>query len=415
MRNLRLPTTIACLLIVTLSGCCESVAVPTPVPITLTFAHPSVDTAAYEPLVEAFNQVYPHITIELYTVRRSDYDLDMSTIDVAVGSPYHAIELREQGALLNLSPMLECDFAFDSADFYPGVLDAFSDAQGIWAVPSGVDPLVMYYNKDLFDAAGAPYPQSGWMWDDFLDAALAVNDPDSDIFGYISLPQAVDPLPFVFQHGGSILDDLHEPTRTTYDDPLTIEAVEWYADLVFEHNVVPTPEQVRTAFPGDERGLRGVLQGKAGMWVGALSERGGLTWRRRSWSMEWGVVGLPRDARSLTLINAEGYLISSHTQHREACWNWVAFLSQQPSYRLVPARRSLLVADEYEQEVGAEVAMAARDSLDSAIMISPHLAAFAQVIEETFFPAVEAVLAQEARPEEALTSAQHEAERLIEP
>ena len=388
---------------------------PTPVPVTITFAYPSFDTAAYELLVEEFNRTYPHITIELSPIRRSSYDPDMTTIDVLVGNQYHAIEFREQGDILDLSPILEHDFSFDPTDFHPGVLEAFGGAGSIWAIPSGVDPLVMYYNKDLFDGVGAPYPQRGWTWDDFLEAALAVNDPYNDTFGYLSMPQAADPLPFIFQHGGNVLDDLQEPTRTTYDDPLTVEAVEWYADLVFRHNVIPTPEQMRTAFPGEDGAFRAVYRGGAGIWVGTLSERGGLTWRRRTWSMEWGVVSLPRDVQSLTLIEAEGFFISSHTQDREACWRWVKFLSERPSYRLVPARRSVLASDAYEKEVGTEVAIAARDSLANAVMVSPRLADFGEVIEETFFPAIEAVLAREATPEEALTSAQRQAEGLIGP
>jgi ABC-type glycerol-3-phosphate transport system substrate-binding protein len=194
---------------------------------------------------------------------------------------------------------------------------------------------------------------------------------------------------------------------------LTIDAVEWYADLVLEHNVIPTPEQMRMAFRGEDGVYRGVIQDKAGMWVGTLSERGGLTWRRRTWSMEWGVVALPRDAQSLTLSNAEGFFISSHTQNREECWRWVTFLSEQPSFRLVPARRSLLASDGYEKEVGTEVATAARDSLANAVMISPRLAAFGDVIEETFFPAIEAILAKEATPEEAMLEAQRQAENLV--
>jgi multiple sugar transport system substrate-binding protein len=413
MKNPHLVATIVCLLSFTLTGCCESVAVPTPVPVTITFACPSSDTAAYRPLVEEFNKTYPHITIELFPIRRSSYDLDMTTIDVLVGDQYHAIEFRERGDILDLSPILDQDLSFDPTDFHPGVLEAFSGAGGIWAIPSGVDPLVMYYNKDLFDGVDAPYPQGGWTWDGFLDAALAVNDPDNDTFGYVSMPQAIDPLLFIYQHGGKILDDLQDPTRTTYDDSLTIEAVEWYADLVFRHNVIPTPEQMRTAFPGEDGVFHAVSQNEAGMWVGALSERGGLTWRRRTWPVEWGVVGLPRDAQSMTLINAEGFFISSHTQDREACWRWVKFLSEQPSHRLAPARRSLLASDAYEQEASTEVANAARDSLANAVMLSPRVAAFGEVIEETFFPAIEAVLARQATPEEALTNAQRQAEILI--
>jgi multiple sugar transport system substrate-binding protein len=415
MKNPYLVATVVCLLSFALTGCCESVAVPTPVPVTITFAFSSFDAAAYRPLVEEFNTTYPFITIELYPLRGSNHGLDMTTIDVLVGNQYQATEFRERGDILDLSPILEHDLSFDPTDFHPGVLEAFSGAGDVWAIPSGVDPLVMYYNKGLFDAAGAPYPQNGWTWDGFLEAALAVNDPDNDTFGYLPMPEASDPLPFIFEHGGDILDDLQEPTRTTYDDPLTVEAVEWYADLVFKHNVIPTPEQMRTAFPGEDGVFHGVFQGEAGMWAGTLSERGGMTWRRQTWPMEWGVVSLPRDVQSLTLIDAEGFFISSHTQNREACWRWVKFLSERPSYRLVPARRSVLASDAYEQEVGTEVAIAARDSLANAVMISPRLAGFGEVIEETFFPAIETVLAREATPEEALTSAQRQAESLIGP
>ena len=33
-------------------------------------------------------------------------------------------------------------------------------------------PLAIYYNKDLFDKAGVPYPKDGWTWEDFQDTAV---------------------------------------------------------------------------------------------------------------------------------------------------------------------------------------------------------------------------------------------------
>ena len=48
-------------------------------------------------------------------------------------------------------------------------------------------------------------------------------------------------------------------------------------------------------------------------------------------------------------------------------------------------------------------------------MISPRLAAFGEVLEETFFPAIEAVLDESATPGEALAVAQSEAELLLGP
>ena len=56
-----------------------------------------------------------------------------------------------------------------------------------WAIPSGMNPLVVYYNQDLFDQYGVPYPENGWTWDDFLSVALAIRDPEAGVFGYANL------------------------------------------------------------------------------------------------------------------------------------------------------------------------------------------------------------------------------------
>lgn len=403
-----------CLPVFVLSGCHGGEVEPTAEPITITFIHPSFDAEFYQALANEFTATHPQITVELVPVRRWDYEVDPEAVDVFIATPYHVMGLQEQEDILNLSPIIEHDLAFSAPDFHPGVLEAFGNEDGVWAVPAGVDPLVMYYNKGLFDSAGATYPRSGWTWEDFLDAALSVADQETNTFGYISAPDAADPLLFIYQHGGRILDDLEKPTRTTFDDPLTIEAVEWYADLVLEHNVIPTPDQMQQAFPGDRGGSQAIRLGRIGMWVDSLSARGGQDWRG-NWDMGWGVVSLPRDLRSLTLISAEGYFISSHAQNREACWRWISFLSQQPTGRLVPARRSVLESGAYEREAGSEVAAAARDSMGNTVMISPRLAAFGEVLEETFFPAIEAILDESATPEEALTVAQSEAELLLGP
>jgi hypothetical protein len=140
--------------------------------------------------------------------------------------------------------------------------------------------LVLYYNRDLFDAYGVPYPESGWTWDDFLDKAKALRDPEASVFGYGVADQYIDPLPFIYQHGGRILDDMQNPTRTTFDDPLTVEAVEWYAGLILDHNVAPTRNQVLgSPFNGSVQA--GVYLNKVGMWIGWLSERGEEEGHRR--------------------------------------------------------------------------------------------------------------------------------------
>ena len=128
--------------------------------------------------------------------------------------------------------------------------------------------------------------------------------------------------------------------------------------------------------------------------------------------MRWGMVPLPRDAQSATLTFIEGYFVSSQAQHPDACWRWISFLSEQTPYRLMPARKSLAESAAYERQVGSDVAAVAQASVESAMVPSPRLAEFGGVWG-IFWRALDAIISGRSTPEEAMISAQQEAERIL--
>jgi ABC-type glycerol-3-phosphate transport system substrate-binding protein len=161
------------------------------------------------------------------------------------------------------------------------------------------------------------------------------------------------------------MDDWHNPTRLTLDEPLTVEAVEWYARLFYEHGVAPTTPQAIRAFGGRyNQEYYGITQGKAGMWMGVFSEREGLVWPA-PWEFASGMVTLPREAVSSTFGGAEIYVISAKTEQPQAAWQWLSFLSKQLPNREAPARRSLLESDAFVQQVGEQAAATLRAALSS--------------------------------------------------
>jgi len=400
VRRLGLAYLLLCLLVTPLAGCGKPT--PTPEPVTITFAHPGSRADDYEDVIREFNESCPHITIEM--LGRSVYHGD-----VFVASQDRLYRLLEQESILSLDPFVEQDESLDLSDFYPGTAALFTKGGELWAIPSGVDALVMFYNQELFDHQSVPYPEIVWTWDDFLSAALAIRDPESGVFGYASTMDTFDLLFFIYQHGGRILDDLQNPTRPTFDDPLTIEALEWYVQLMNEYDVMPTPEYVRTILDGSGIGLRrAILQGKVGMWMGSLSEGGGASWLGES-DLRWGMVPLPRDASSATWAIVEGYSISAQTQHPDTCWQWLAFLSQQMPPGLMPARKSLAESAAYQQLVGSDVVATARASMESAMLVTPELEGFMEAMQ-VFFGAVEEVIEGRSSPGEAMNSAQRQVE-----
>jgi ABC-type glycerol-3-phosphate transport system substrate-binding protein len=393
---------------------------PTPAPMTITFACDFREMAYYESLIQVFRERSPHITITLRPWRwiegaASTGALDYSA-DVNVAFSHHtARHVEGQINMLDLTALVESDASLDLSDFYPGTVELFTGGGAVWAIPTGVDLGVMYYDRGLFDQYGVSYPEIGWTRDDFLDRALALRDPEAGVFGYgMRRPTLNDARWFVYLHGGQIVDDLLDPTQTTFDDPLNIEALEWYADLLYKYGVAPTREQASDfGFPPSDSGAGavdlGFVSGKVGMLMGRFSEKGGI-WvlSGAPWTRPWGMATVPRDARSSTLAWGEGLAISGETQYPEACWQWVLFLSEQLPRRTIPARRSIAESDEFDRLVGGDIAAVARASIENALPVYYRAGDMAYAI---FDEAITDIVNGDALPDEAMAWAQRESER----
>jgi ABC-type glycerol-3-phosphate transport system substrate-binding protein len=271
--------------------------------------------------------------------------------------------------ILNLTPLIQQNDAPDLDDYYASALDPFAIEGSVWALPVSINVGVIYYNKDLFDQYGVAYPEMGWTWDDMLDAALRVRDPDKDVYGLVAFPHFS--IPFVYQHGGRLVDDWRMPTRMTLDEPRTIEAVEWFAGLIHDWDVMPSPEATTKLFGQQGNAAYIYWRRQSGMYVGWLSDRGGETWGPQGkWRMRWGMLPLPRDERPATLGIVHAYAISADTEHPDACWEWLMFLNNQIPPYTMPARRSLAESDAYRQRVGEEEASVALASIYHTLIIA---------------------------------------------
>jgi ABC-type sugar transport system, periplasmic component len=100
------------------------------------------------------------------------------------------------------------------------------------------------YNRDLFDAAGVPYPQNGrWTWDEFRDVAkaLTVRDASGNVtqFGYEVPNQNFFVQPWFFSNGTSILNA--DWTASNMLDPRVTESLQFLYDLIHVDGVSPIP------------------------------------------------------------------------------------------------------------------------------------------------------------------------------
>jgi multiple sugar transport system substrate-binding protein len=364
------------LLALSVAGCGSvlSTPAPAPEPITLRFAFPLEEKGeAYKRLADEFHDAHPDITVEVQNAQGIDFIAGQGTnIDVFEADQFHLVSLVERGEVLNLDPILQEDPNGLIDDFYPRILNAFTWQGQIWAVPADIDLWVLYYNRELFEQAGVPYPQPEWTWNDFLDTAalLTVDRGDYRQYGFgANAQEAPELIAFIYQHGGAVVDSVIDPQAPTFDSPTAIEAVGWYTDLALKHGVMTPPEVTGRYRRGGA--FEAAVRQHVAMWIGPMSIRGGMVWNF-DWPFDWGVVPLPQDEEQATLFMLSGYFISTHCEHPREAWLWIETVTGSPRVAWnLPPRRSVAELSTYRQRVGDEVANAALASAEFGIAPPP--------------------------------------------
>ncbi|OMF22196.1 ABC transporter substrate-binding protein [Paenibacillus sp. FSL H8-0548] len=117
----------------------------------------------------------------------------------------------------------------NKADFADAAVN-YSTIDGKWySIPLDIHPLVMYYNKDLFEKAGiaaAPTNRA-----EFDDAVQKLTDKSSGVYGYTvptTWPQQFIFPTLVWQNGG----ELWNGTDVAYNSPEAVEMVQWLRGMV---------------------------------------------------------------------------------------------------------------------------------------------------------------------------------------
>ena len=134
---------------------------------------------------EAFEAANPGIKIEYVDVASQDYAVKTTTM-LEGGDKSDVYMIKEIDNLINWQAQ---GFAapLDTADYdmsgFAGT-EANYAVDGVqYAIPFRSDFWVLFYNKDLFDAAGVEYPTNDMTWDQYAELAKKMTNPEKEIYG----------------------------------------------------------------------------------------------------------------------------------------------------------------------------------------------------------------------------------------
>lgn len=168
------------------------------------------------------------------------------------------------GVLLDISSYLANDDrdAANPDDYFPGVWQTAALGDGVYGLPWIAQPVVLFYNKDIFDAAGMDYPSPDWTWDEFKAAAVALTNEDHYGFTLNGWPP---PYIWIWGSGGDIVSE--DLSQAPVDDPAVIEATQFYADMIYNEECCPSQETIA------EEGFGEMFKaGRVAMFMGGAAD-----------------------------------------------------------------------------------------------------------------------------------------------
>ncbi|MCT4542804.1 MAG: sugar ABC transporter substrate-binding protein [Vallitalea sp.] len=133
-------------------------------------------------LAAKFTEKYPNIKVEYIDVASTEYTNKLS-IMLNGGSDLDVFYIKDADTTLSMYKKgqlydLTSKIKENNIDLkkYNGLASNFQFDGGTYGLPYRTDYYVLYYNKDIFDAANEPYPTNDMTWDEYAEVAARITD-----------------------------------------------------------------------------------------------------------------------------------------------------------------------------------------------------------------------------------------------
>jgi len=325
-------------------------------------------------------------------------------------------DLVEQDAIIPFDEIVETAEERAWLDsFYPALMENGRYDGNTWGIPFQRSTIVMYYNKDMFRAAGLDPEAPPANWEELVTMGQALTDPAADQWG-LMIPSTGYPYwmfgALTMQNGQVLMNP--DGTETYFDDPAVVEALEFWGDLGQEYGIMPSG----TIEWGTLR--QQFLEGKtAMMW----HSTGNLTAVRDNAEFDFGVAMLPASVRRGSPTGGGNFYIFKDTTEaeRRAAMRLIRFMTDPERSAEWSIRTGYMgiSPDAYETEALSEYVVefpAARVARDQLEFATAELSTFQTGrVRKLLDDAIQAALTGQMTPAEALGEAQAEADRLLQP
>lgn len=303
-----------------------TVAVYGPPPVIAAYTRIAADFTAANPNIVVNVKPYDSHTAELAASRRA--------IAAGHGPNLFLVDNADLPRLLDEKDTRPVDELLGArhVDFGDGfdrnALEAFSSAAALQCMPTGLSPLVVYYNTDLVDLARAQGPTgrpitaaSGWTFDQFARAARKASHHGHK--GVYVAPQLDQVAPFLWSGGGQVVDNVEVPTTLSFSSASSVTAVQRLLELVRRPRLTYVQSQLTK-----RSALRRFKSGQLAMMLGY---RGLTAQLRQQEDLQFDVLPLPRLGGRATTGDLSGMCMAKGAADSGQTADFLAYLVSGPA------------------------------------------------------------------------------------
>lgn len=302
--------------------------------------------------IDRFNETYPHITVEFVISPEAFTHRDTMLTMIAAGAPSDVVwmgdsaiwDFAARGALLDLTSYMDRD-GIDGSMFVPTAEDARYEGK-YYALPDHGGPLMVFYNKDMYDTAGLPYPitkpTDEWTWDTFLANAEKITQvgPDGRVEAFGMDPWTIwfHWIPTIWTFGGDVINE--DRTQSRLDEPEAKAAMQTIVDTMLTEPIV-APSATAFAEMGIDLLTLLLTQKCAHLGAGAWGPSLFTNPETREPAINWGLAPYPTEVEPATIMGFVGWAIPAGTKHPDAAWELLKFLATDLEAQRDVARRGI--------------------------------------------------------------------------
>lgn len=226
--------------------------------------------------------------------------------------------------LLDLSDKITGSDKIDLSKFPEDIVKVYQNPEGKQVgVPKDVDTAAVWYNKDMFDEAGIPYPTADWTWDDFREISKKLTKADGSQYGLAMKPGSDQESWYstIYAYGGHVISD--DMKKSGFDDPKTLEGMNVIGDIIKDGSMPPYTVQAENETVAlQESGT--VAMTFQGSWM--ASELGVNDYLKEHIE----IVALPKGPNgTCSMYNGLAWSAAAQGKHTEEAWKLVEYLGSK--------------------------------------------------------------------------------------